>query len=162
MGDWRRADYRECEVSRSSEKIHSVLIQTTERTVGGSGSSRWQRSRSHFVQTNNTAVCCCLSSSQWADSPRKSFRYVTLSQSESGAQAPPRRPSLLRWAPPTQSLNTFMAGEHEAAQISTVRMEHAANTMYSMDKPEHYITAETICFRYKTGKTRPQCCTVSC
>lgn len=41
-------------------------------------SSRWQWSRSHFVQTNNTAVS--LSSSQRADRPGSGSRYVTPDQ----------------------------------------------------------------------------------
>lgn len=57
-------------------------------------SSRWQWSRSHFVQTNNTAVS--LSSSQRAHRPGSGSRYVTPDQPKQQTLTPP---TALRPAP---------------------------------------------------------------
>lgn len=55
-------------------------------------SSRWQWSRSHFVQTNNTAFP--LSSSRRADRPGSGSGYVTPDQPNNRSQHRPPAPSL--------------------------------------------------------------------
>lgn len=78
-----------------------------------SGSSRWQWCRSHFVQTNNTAVY--LSSSQRAPRPGSCSRDVTPNQPKQQTLAPPpTEGSALRHSPilPTDSEGGQTSGSY--------------------------------------------------
>lgn len=151
LGDSRRADYREWEVSSGSDEIHSVLIHTTERTltVGGSGSSRWQRSRSHFVQTNNTAVCLPL----LLPVSRHTRKSIAIRQSRpirsrDTSSAPRAHPfaAVSAYSLCTHSGDGWTAGKKQkrTALISRARTEACSEHCVLNGQTEGYITVERL------------------